>query len=140
MAGAAAIKMGVKDGTRAFLMNAPIEAVLEIDLPPLELSIKLTGKFDYIHLFAENQAEFNDAFPALKKHLKTRGMLWVSWPKGRKLGTDLNLQKVIQLGYDHGLVESKVVSVDGTWSAIKFTYPKKGKDYQNRYGRLKKNA
>ena len=64
-------------------------------------------------------------------------MLWVSWPKNKKLGTDLTLTKVIELGYDHGLVESKTISVDQTWSAIKFTYPQKGKVYKNQYGKLK---
>src|SRR3712207_8705935 len=52
---------------------------------------------------------------------------WVSWPKNKKLGTDLALPKVIEIGYNHGLVESKTLSVDATWSAMKFTHPKKGK-------------
>jgi hypothetical protein len=64
-------------------------------------------------------------------------MLWVSWPKNRKLGTDLTLPRVIKLGYDQGLVESKTISIDRTWSAIKFTHPKKGKVYKNSYGKLK---
>jgi hypothetical protein len=76
-------------------------------------------------------------FPRLKKHLKPTGMLWVSWPKNGKLGTDLTLQTVINLGYKQGLVESKTISIDATWSAIKFTHPKKGKVYNNRYGKLK---
>jgi hypothetical protein len=63
-------------------------------------------------------------------------MLWVSWPKNKKLGTDLALPKVIEIGYNHGFVESKTLSVDATWSAMKFTYPKKGKVYNNSYGRL----
>ena len=40
------------------------------------------------------------------------------------------------MGYRHGLVESKTLSVDATWSAIKFTYPVAGKVYSNRYGQL----
>ena len=42
------------------------------------------------------------------------GMLWVSWPKNKKMGTDLALPKVIEIGYKHGLVESKTLSVDDT--------------------------
>jgi hypothetical protein len=53
------------------------------------------------------------------------------------LGTDLTLAKVIALGYDYGLVESKTISIDATWSAIKFTHPKQAKEYKNSYGRLK---
>ncbi len=130
-------KMGIKEATRAFLVNAPTEAVAAIDPPPLEIATKLTGDFDYIHFFAKTQDEFNDMFPRLKKHLKPTGMLWVSWPKNGKLGTDLKLTTVIKLGYDHGLVESKSISIDATWSALKFTHPKAGKVYENTYGQLK---
>src|ERR687894_285859 len=41
-----------------------------------------------------------------------------------------------EFDYIHGFVESKTLSVDATWSAMKFTYPKKGKVYNNSYGRL----
>jgi hypothetical protein len=137
MTGPVSKKMGIKEGARAFLMNAPAQAVEAIDLPHLELAKRLAGNFDYIHLFVKSQEEFNDIFPRLKAHLKPTGMLWVSWPKNRKLGTDLTLTTVIKLGYDHGLVESKTISVDATWSAIKFTHPRKGKVYKNSYGKLK---
>jgi hypothetical protein len=41
-------------------------------------------------------------------------MLWVSWPKSKKLETDLAQPKVIEIGYNHGLVESKTLSMDAT--------------------------
>lgn len=137
MAGLASEKMGVREGARAILVNAPKEAVEAINPSKLELATKLAGTFDYIHLFTKSQEEFDDLFPKLKTHLKPTGMLWVSWPKNRKLGTDLTLTKVIELGYNYGLVESKVISVNENWSAIKFTHPKEGKVYKNSYGKLK---
>jgi hypothetical protein len=137
MTGLASRKMGIKEGARTFLVNAPVDAVKAIDPSQLDVATKLMGTFDYIHLFTKSQEEFNDRFPKLKSHLKPAGMLWVSWPKNRKLGTNLTLTKVIELGYDHGLVESKTISIDETWSAIKFTHPKKGKVYKNSYGKLK---
>jgi hypothetical protein len=137
MTGLASKKMGIKEGARAYLVNAPADAIEAIDPSQLDLALKLTGRFDYIHLFTKSQKEFDDLFPKLKAHLKPTGMLWVSWPKNRKLGTDLTLTKVIELGYNHGLVESKTISIDETWSAIKFTHPKKGKVYKNSYGKLK---
>jgi hypothetical protein len=130
-------KMGIKEGGRAFLVNAPPEAVEAIDLPDLEIAARLTGEFDYIHLFSKSQEDLKSHFSKLKTHLKPEGMLWVSWPKGRQLGTDLSLPTVIKLGYDQGLVESKTISINTTWSAIKFTHPKKNKVYQNSYGTLK---
>ncbi len=73
---------------------------------------------------------------SLKPHLKPWGTLWLSWPKGKRLGSDLGLPKVIEIGYNHGLVESTCLRVDDTWAALKFTHPKKGKVYHNRYGTL----
>jgi hypothetical protein len=137
MTGLASKKMGIKEGARALLVNAPEAALEAIDPMYMDVATKLAGKFDYIHFFTKSQEEFNDLFPKLKAHLKPTGMLWVSWPKNRKLETDLTLTKVIELGYNHGLVESKTISIDETWSAIKFTHPKEGKIYKNSYGKLK---
>ncbi len=135
--GRVAKKLGIKEGARAFFMNAPVEAVDAIDPSALELAAEVAGDFDYIHLFVKTQEEFNDIFPTLKAHLKPKGMLWVSWPKRGKLNTDLTLPVIINLGYNHGLVESKCISIDATWSALKFTHPKPGKVYNNSYGELK---
>jgi hypothetical protein len=63
-------------------------------------------------------------------------MLWVSWPKSKQLNTDLVLDKVVSIAYSHGLVESICLSVNATWSGMKFTHPKKGKVYHNSHGQL----
>lgn len=129
-------KMGVKENSKAYFVNADEEAIENLDLPNLNISKNLDNEFDYIHLFVKTQSEFLEHFTKLKEHLITNGMLWVSWPKGGKLGTDLNIKIVIKLGYDFGLVESTCLSVNNTWSGLKFTHPKKGKIYNNSYGKL----
>jgi hypothetical protein len=129
-------KMGVKENSRVLFINAPISAIDGMKLPDVEIAKSLKGEFDYLHLFAINQVEFNEHFPKLKSCLKPNGMLWVSWPKGGKLGTDLNIKSIIKLGYDFGLVESICLSINETWSGLKFTHPKKGKIYNNSYGKL----
>jgi hypothetical protein len=130
-------KMGIAEGSRAYIANAPEGVIDSMDLPKLDIASELGGDFDHIHLFVKSQQEFHDQFSKLKDHLKPDGRLWVSWPKSGKLGTDLSLTTVIKIGYDYGLVESKTISVDATWSAIKFTHPKAGKIYKNSYGKLK---
>ena len=131
-------KMGLQEGMRAFFVNAPQSALEAINLPSLNITSALRGQFDYLHVFTQTQAEMDDIFPKLKRHLKPTGMLWVSWPKNKKLNTDLALPKVINIGYRHGLVESIALSVDATWSGLKFTHPKKGKVYHNSFGQLPK--
>lgn len=129
-------KMGIRENSRAFIHNAPDDVLAALSLPYLNLSPDLTGELDYLHLFATSRAELDAAFPALRDHLGQGGMLWVSWPKGGQLGTDLSLHEVIVTGYRHGFVESTCLSVNDTWSALKFTYPKPGKVYNNSHARL----
>jgi len=132
-------KMGLKEGARGIFINASTETVDAIRHPPsLHVAQRLNGSFDYIHFFAVQKTQLEKKIPVLKNHLKPNGTLWVSWPKARQQNTDLNLPEVIKIGYNYGLVESKTLSVDSTWSAIKFTHPKKGKVYKNSYGSLKK--
>ena len=128
--------MGIKNGMKGLLADTPDEAVNSINLPDIEMSEELNGDFDYIHLFVKNQAALKEKFPVVKSHLNVTGMLWVSWPKGGQLGTDLNIKNIIDIGYGYGLVESTCLSIDPTWSGLKFTHPKKGKVYNNSYGKL----
>lgn len=129
-------KFGAKTGIRTLFVNAPESFHDAAKFPAMDVKLKCIGDFDYIHFFVTTQKEFRQKFPKLKKHLKPKGALWISWPKSKQKETDLNLQKVIELGYDFGLVESKVIRLDETWSAIKFTHPIEGKIYQNSYGTL----
>lgn len=129
-------KMGIRPAARSHFVNAPATTLTAMAHPGLKICDRLEGDFDYIHFFALTQAEMDHTFPKLKAHLGATGMLWLSWPKGRKLETDLTLPQVIRIGYSHGLVESTALSVDETWSALKFTHPKPGKIYNNSYGQL----
>ena len=137
MAKTVSAKMGIKPDSRAIFIKVPADAVKAIDPRGLRHASRLSGKFDYIHFFATTQAALDKKFPVLRKHLQPDGMLWISWPKAHQQGTDLTLTRVIKIGYDHGLVESKTLSINKTWSALKFTHPKKGKVYRNSYGNLK---
>ena len=140
MARSVSQKMGIKEETRTHFVNAPASSLKAIAHPGLNISAKLDGDFGYVHFFALTQAEMDDKFPKLKAHLASSGMLWVSWPKARKMDTDLTLPQVIRIGYSHGLVESTALSIDDTWSALKFTHPKQGKDYNNSFGQLPRAA
>ncbi|WP_150460250.1 hypothetical protein [Nesterenkonia ebinurensis] len=129
-------KMGIQAGTRAHIIGATPEAINALALPPLALTEKLQGHYSYLHLFVTRTEQMEAHFPILRDHLSRGGMLWISWPKGKQLGTDLTLPEVIRIGYNHGLVESKTLAVNATWSAIKFTHPRPGQQYNNSYGTL----
>ncbi|RPJ72288.1 MAG: hypothetical protein EHM20_13955 [Alphaproteobacteria bacterium] len=133
-------KMGIKESCRSIFINAPAEAMTGINHPGIDNQTTLNGEFDYIHLFVITKNSQEELFPMLKSHLKLDGMLWVSWPKNKQLDTDLTLPVVIKIGYSFGLVESTCLSINKTWSALKFTHPKKGKIYSNRHAELKERT
>lgn len=128
--------MGVSPGTRAHLTGAPSTALTAMKLPALDLHAELTGQFDYIHLFITRQDDMRARFGDLRDQLSPTGALWVSWPKGGRLGTDLTMKSVIAIGYDLNMVESTCLRIDDVWAGLKFTHPKPGKVYANSYGAL----
>ena len=133
-------KLGVRAGARVYFRNAPEDVVETMGLPPVERARRLTGAFDFLHLFVKTGAAMSREFPRLKQHLAEGGALWVSWPKGPGGKSNLRLPDVIRIGYCHGLVESKVVALGDDWSAMKFTRPRPGVVYANSYGTLPQSS
>lgn len=133
---ALAKKLGAITASRAYFLDAPAPIAKAIAGSELLVSARLAGQFDYVHAFVLTQQQLAKALPRLREHLAPHGKLWISWPKNRQLDTDLTLMQIIRIGYDHNLVESKTIGIDATWSAIKFTFPKAGKRYNNSYGQL----
>jgi hypothetical protein len=131
-------KLGAKAAMRAILLHAPAEVIRSMRSAKLDMKPRLAGAFDFIHAFLIQERKLQSDFPRLKRHLEPTGVLWISWPKKHGLDTDLSMTRIIKIGYGHGLVESKCVSVNSDWSGIKFTFPRKGKTYHNSYGKLKR--
>ena len=129
-------KMRIKEYSRTYFENVPNDLINMIKTPTLKVSKDLNGDFDYIHIFVITEIKLNEFITKLKPHLSERGCLWVSWPKANQLNTDLNLPKIINIIYKYGLVESKVISIDSIWSAIRLTRPIEGKVYKTSYGFL----
>lgn len=127
-------KMSLRPGARVLVVGAPPEV-----RPRLGLGVadeESGAPYDHVHLFVTSRAEQRSRMTDLREVLAPRGRLWLSWPKGGGLGTDLSLPAVIEIGYDLGLVESTCLSVDATWSALRFTWPRPGVTYANSYGTL----
>jgi hypothetical protein len=47
-------------------------------------------------------------------------LAWIGYPKGGKLGTDLNRDLLAQAVASHGIQPVRQVSIDATWSALRF--------------------
>ncbi len=128
-------KLKLSPSDKGIILNKSSEEIPEMRLPQGFYTGRLVGGFDYIHLFVTRKTTLEEEFGKMKTHLNQNGTLWVSWPKAKQLGTDLDLKEVIRIGYDHLMVESTCMSLNDIWSALKFTFPKPNKKYQNSYGK-----
>jgi hypothetical protein len=116
-------KLGIKNDAWMHVYHPP-EKYFEwiTPLPPgVVVKNKLTGTFDFIHVFVTDLKTFQKLFLASKKHLKNDGMLWISWPKkAAKMETDLDENVIRDFGLQAGLVDVKVCAVSEVWSGLKF--------------------
>ncbi len=116
-------KLRLPPGERALLLNAPKGYATLLDpLPPgTVLSTRGRGPFTFVHLFARDIAELERLAPRALAALQYDGVLWVSYPKGTSaLKSDLNRDRGWQVLSDHGFRPVSQVSVDETWSALRF--------------------
>jgi hypothetical protein len=99
-------------------MPANVHAELRAALAECKLSDR---ELDFVHLFVKSQEELKEAFAGWAKRLAPAGMLWVSWPKKASgVATDLDENKVREIGLNAGLVDVKVCAVTDVWSGLKF--------------------
>jgi hypothetical protein len=121
-------KLGIKEDFCCFVANAPASYFDWINPLPrgIELKDRLSGQFDFIHLFALERKELAKQFNQSQKHLRDNGMLWISWPKkASKVPTDLDENIIRDIGLRNGLVDVKVCAVDDVWSGLKFVIRRK---------------
>lgn len=113
-------KLGLRPGMRAILLEPPAEYAERLrGIATIPKCVR--GTLDWIQFFVRRSARLRQRFPVLKRHLAENGMLWIAWPKlSSGVESDLSERVVRELGLANGLVDVKVVSVNGTWSALKF--------------------
>lgn len=118
-------KLGIKEGSRIGLVNAPKDFETELgELPEgAEFVRRLTSSLDLILLFVLTEHALKRDFARLARKLATNGMLWIAWPKKSSgVATDLSFNSVQRIGLDAGLVDVKICAIDDTWSGLKFVY------------------
>ncbi len=116
-------KLGIKNGLKIALPNIPadIKADLKDALSTCNVTMDDREALDFVLLFGRTQAELKKAFPVWARRVAPAGMLWVSWPKKTSgVASDLDENRVRQIGLDAGLVDVKVCAISDIWSGLKF--------------------
>ena len=118
-------KLGIKDGSRIVLLNAPKDFESELgELPDnVEFIKRPTKSLDIILFFVLTKRALARDFAKLAAKITANGMMWIAWPKKSSgVVTDLSEQRVREIGLNAGLVDVKVCAIDETWSGLKFVY------------------
>ena len=124
-------KMKLKPGARAAIIHAP-ENYLDQLKHDSEVSAKLSGKFDWVQIFAKNKKELESLAPKAAKALKPESILWLSFPKGSsKIQTDLTRDKGWEVLQGLDLKWVTLISVDENWSAFALRPYKPGEAKQS---------
>ena len=116
-------KLGIKDGFRVSLIDAPPEVTAELKAALDKCDIARDGKtaLDFAIFFPKSKAALGKEFKRIAKLLAPAGMFWISWPKKSSgVATDLDENIVREIGLAAGLVDVKVCAVTDVWSGLKF--------------------
>src|ERR1043165_1002537 len=111
-------KLGIRDGFKIFLGNAPENyfSLLGKHSDEVKTVPASSSDVDFIHLFVTSEKELNKQLPLLKKKMSQSGMIWVSWyKKSSGIPTDVTEDSIREAAFPLGLVDVKVCAVDEQW-------------------------
>jgi hypothetical protein len=123
-------KLGIKEGSRIFLLNAPGNYLqLVAPLPAgVQGAPQITSHTDIVHIFSTKKEELSKALRISLKKMRPDGMIWVSWPKkSSKVPTDITEDTIREVALPLGLVDIKVCAVDDVWSGLKLVIRKENR-------------
>ena len=104
------------------VLNAPAGYVESLDELPAGTTLSTdvsTGSFDFVQVFARDQAELDQLKATAVGSVTYDGLFWVCYPKKTsKIKSDLT-RDTLWNQFD-GLRPVAQVAIDDTWSAIRF--------------------
>lgn len=115
-------KLGIRDGMRIAVLNAPDQYLSWLsDLPQsARIESKLEKPVGAVHVFLTERADLEQVLVELRELLEPAGFVWVSWPKkASKIATDLTEDVIRRVALPLGLVDVKVCAVSDIWSGLK---------------------
>jgi len=107
-------KLQLKPGQSVAVLNAPPGLVL-----PAVVAAAAGADADAVVAFVVRQDDLGSAEQAVAAARADR-LAWIGYPKGGQLGTDLNRDRLVAALADRGVQPVRQVSIDDTWSALRF--------------------
>jgi hypothetical protein len=107
-------KLQIKPGQSLAILNPPPGVSL-----PTSTAGGQPGTASAVIGFAVRRDDLDQLGPVIGAARAGR-LAWIGYPKGGKLGTDLNRDKLAQALAGEGIQPVRQVSIDDTWSALRF--------------------
>jgi hypothetical protein len=120
-------KLGITEGSRVWLVNAPPHyAALVAPLPEgVGFASRPSRATNLAHVFSRERRHLDKTLRTARATLGADVAIWVSWPKkSSKVPTDITEDTIREVALPMGLVDVKVCAVDETWSGLKLVVRK----------------
>lgn len=116
------LRLPGKEGL-VLVLRAPEGYLEQLGITPAHAVIdeSAEGSYDFVQMFFRSAKEVEDYAHEALKAVKPDGLLWLCYPKGgAKAGTDLNRDKGWDIVKGAGYDGIALVSLNETWSAMRF--------------------
>lgn len=120
-------KLGIKEGCRLFLLNAPRHYLDLVDPLPEGAQVvpRIDARTDVVHIFSTSRTDLARAVRVALERLRQDASIWVSWPKkASRVPTDITEDTIREVALPMNLVDIKVCAVDEVWSGLKLVVRK----------------
>ena len=107
-------KLQLKPGQSVTVLNPPAGLAL-----PGVVAAATAADADAVVAFVIRQDDLGSAEQAVAAARADR-LAWIGYPKGGQLDTDLNRDRLVAALADRGVQPVRQVSLDDTWSALRF--------------------
>ena len=131
-------KLGIKEGSRVLVINAPQNyselvgplaegVVIDMSDGPVTTAPG-SDRADIVHLFTNSRDELFSSLTSFKSSIKPTAAIWVSWyKKAAKLPTEITEDTIREAALPLGFVDVKVCAVDEKWSGLKVVIRKENR-------------
>ena len=123
-------KLGIRAGETVVLVGAPEQFEDELQGLPDDVKLKRRtgGQPDVVVLFSTKVTDLQRRFEPLARSIWPDGSLWIAWPKKSSgVSTDLDENRLRDIGLPLGVVDNKVCAVNEVWSGLRFVWRKENR-------------
>jgi hypothetical protein len=117
-------KLRISEGQKILVLNAPegYLSLLGAEDNGFQIVEQPDGTvFDFVQLFVKNTEELRQHVQSAIQAVSYDGLLWICYPKqSSKLKSDLHRDVLWREVEPHGYQGVSLISIDDTWSAMRF--------------------